>query len=451
MTTFEQEIAPSGWEPVEGVVESERAVLGAAVQFRGAAEDAAEILTPDMFFKSLHRMVFTAVLTLLNEDRVIDPAAVLGELNKRTQLVDEGGAVRLFDLMQHGAVPSSVSFHARVVAADARRREIHELGGFIQNVAGRPGFDVDGDVDLIRKRFDAATSTVMGDEPQTAAQVLMRVLDDLERPVKEEELLPPPYRDLQRIIPGLRPGQLVGIGARPATGKSTVALDFARYTALHLGLPVAFFTLEMSADECMHRILAAETGVELSRFQAHTLTDNDWARVTSLGADIAESGLDIDDHPVCTLGRIRAHLRRKARTNPARLVIIDYLQLMQAPKAESRERSVAEISRGLKLMAMEFKVPIIVLAQLNRGSEQRQDKKPVASDFRESGALEQDVDIALMLHREDVNNKESGRAGELDLIVAKHRGGPTGTATVAFQGHYARAVDMAWHPTKGIG
>lgn len=447
MTAFLEDA--SGWTAADAVLQAERAVLGAVVQTRGPAEDAAEILTSDMFFKSAHRMVFDAVMTLLNEDRVIDPAAVLGELHRRGQLV-EGGAVEIAELIEHAAYGGSVTYHARTVAADFRRRNLNDLGVFIQQVTNNPAFDLDSDVDLIRKRLDEATASVIGDEPATAAQILVRVLDELEQPVKEEDLLPPPYRDLEKIIPGLRPGQLIGIGARPATGKSTVALDFARYTALHLRLPVAFFTLEMTADECMHRILAAETGVELARFQKHELTDNDWTRVTSLAADIAESGLDIDDHPVCTLGRIRGHLRRKARTNPIRLVVIDYLQLMQAPKAESRERAVAEISRGLKLMAMEFKVPIIVLAQLNRHPEQRADKRPQASDFRESGALEQDVDIALMLHREDVNNKEVARAGELDLIVAKHRGGPTGTATVAFQGHYARAVDMAWTPTRGM-
>jgi replicative DNA helicase len=449
VTAIEQETDPSGWEPVEAVIEAERAVVGAAIWSKGAAEDAAEIVSPEMFFKSLHRIVFSAVLALLNEDSVVDVPSVLGELHKRGQLMEDG-ALKLMGLVEHAAVAGNVAYHARVVAADSRRRDLHDLGVFIQQATGRPGFDLETDVDLIRKRFDAATSTITGDEPATAAQVLVRVLDDLEQPVKQEDLLPPPYLDLQKIIPGLRPGQLIGIGARPSTGKSTVALDFARYVALHLRLPVAFFTLEMSADECMHRILAAETGVELKKFQEHTLSDNDWTRVTSMAADIAEADLDIDDYPACTLGRIRAHLRRKAKRNPVRLVIIDYLQLMQAPKAESRERAVAEISRGLKLMAMEFKVPIIVLAQLNRGSVQRQDKRPMASDFRESGALEQDVDIALMLHREDVENKESARAGELDLIVAKHRGGPTGTATVAFQGHYARAVDMAWSPTRSI-
>lgn len=449
MTIFDETADPTGWAPSEAIELTERAVVGAVIQSRRCAEDAAEILTPEMFFKSLHRIVYEAVLALLSTDRVIDVPAVLGELHRRGQMVDDG-ADRLIWLIQHAAMPHHVTSHARDIARDARRRDIHDLGAFIQQRAGSAGFDLDADVDEIRKRFDAATSTVMGDEPATAAQVLVRVLDDLEQPVKEEDLLPPPYLDLQKIIPGLRPGQLIGIGARPGTGKSTVALDFARYTALHLRLPVAFFTLEMTADECMHRILAAETGVDLARFASHTLTDNDWTRVTSLAADVAESDLDIDDYSECTLGRIRAHLRRKARTNPVRLVVIDYLQLMQAPKAESRERAVAEISRGLKLMAMEFRVPIIVLAQLNRHSEQRQDKRPQASDFRESGALEQDVDIALMLHREDINNKESARAGELDLIVAKNRGGPTGTATVAFQGHYARAVDMAWTPTKGM-
>lgn len=440
-----------GWFPVEAVVEAEAAVIGAVIQSRTAAEEAAEIVTPANFSKSLHRVVFEAITALLADGSPIDPPTVLLELQKRGRLLDDG-ASRLMGLMEKATPASAVTKHARTIAADALRREIHQLGTTITQEASSPAFDIETDVDTIRKRLDALVSKTSGDEPASAAEVLIRVLDKLEKPLSEEDQLPPPYRDLRRIIPSLRPGQLIGIGARPATGKTTVALDFARYTALHLGLPVAFFTLEMTADECMDRILAAETGIELSRFLEHTLTENDWTRISGVAPDISDSILAIDDHPECTLGRIRSQLRRMSRTNPCRLVIIDYLQLMQAPKAESRERAVAEISRGLKLMAMEFKVTIIVLAQLNRGSEQRSDKRPVASDFRESGALEQDIDIALMLYRADVNDKESGRAGELDLIVAKQRSGGTGTATVAFQGHYARAVDMAhdgWSPTGG--
>jgi replicative DNA helicase len=452
VTAIEEEVTLKGWTPTEAVLEAEQAVLGAAIQSREAAEIAAEIVTQGSFFKSLHKVVFGAVSALIDGGQTIDPPAVLLEIQQNRHLLT-GGAVELMNLAARAAPSGSVAHHARVVAADHVRRELHQFGLFVTKASSDPGFDIDLDLDMIRKRLDAATAGVTVDEPASAADVLMRVLDKLEQPVNTADLLPPPYRDLEEIVPGLRPGQLVAVGARPAVGKSCVASDFARFTALHLGHPVLFFTLEMTADECMERILAAETGVELSRFQAHALTDYDWVKIGKVHSRIAESQLVIDDSPGCTLARIRSRLRRMARTCPCRLVIIDYLQLMSPPKAESRERAVAEISRGLKLLAMEFRVPILLLAQLNRGPEQRNDKKPVASDFRESGAIEQDIDIALMLYREDATNKESSRAGELDLIVAKHRNGPTGTATVAFQGHYARAVDMhkePWSPSRGV-
>lgn len=232
------------------------------------------------------------------------------------------------------------------------------------------------------------------------------------------------------------------------THNSTVAMDFARNAAVRLKRRTLFFSLEMTHDELADRILSAEGKVELGRIRDGKLTDEDWDRIAHASPRILEAPLVVDDSPHCTLGRIRARLRGMSRTDPARLVIVDYLGLMDPPKADSRERQVAELSRGLKLLAKEFHVPIIALSQLNRESTKRSDRRPAMSELRDSGAVEQDADIVILLHREDAFEKESPRAGEMDLIVEKNRNGATGTVVVAWQGHYSRAMNMAqeWTP-----
>jgi replicative DNA helicase len=228
------------------------------------------------------------------------------------------------------------------------------------------------------------------------------------------------------------------------THNSTLALDLARTASIKHGLTSAFFSLEMGRNEITMRLLSAEAKVALHAMRSGTMTDEDWTRLARRMSEVAEAPLFIDDSPNMSMMEIRAKCRRLKQQHDLRLVIIDYLQLMSSGKrVESRQVEVSEFSRSLKLLAKELKVPVIALSQLNRGPEQRTDKKPMVSDLRESGSIEQDADMVILLHREDAYEKESPRAGEADLIVAKHRNGPTATVTVAFQGHYSRFVDMA--------
>lgn len=447
MTTVD-DTRQAGWEPTEAVYQAEAAVVGAAIQNRAAAELAAEKLTPASFYASLHSAVFEAVVAMLNAGTPIDAAGVLGYMHRNGQMV-EGG--RLFALVERAAV-GSLSYHIEAVSRDALRRDLRSVAAFMLQATG-PAFDPDVHVDQVRDRLDRVANKVTGDDPPTAAELLYEVLEDLERPDERTDVVLPPYRDMERLVPAFEPGELVLIGARPSTGKSTVAMDIARYAALHMKKRVLFASLEMDRKNCMHRLLSAEATIDLQKFKTKSLTEDDWNRVAKIKKSIEDSHLTIDAFPGYTLARVRAQLRREERRGGCHLLIVDYLGLMKAPQSERRELAVAELSRSLKLIAQEFKIPVILLAQLNRGPEHRSDKTPQMSDFRESGALEQDADIGLLLYREDVNDKESSRAGELDVIVAKNRNGPLGTATVAFQGHYSRAVDMApreWSPTGGL-
>jgi len=227
------------------------------------------------------------------------------------------------------------------------------------------------------------------------------------------------------------------------THNSTMGLDIARTATVKHGLPAAIFSLEMSKTEITMRLLSAEARVPLHHMRAGTMTDDDWGRLARRMGEVAEAPLYIDDSPNLTMMEIRAKARRLRQRNDLKLIVIDYLQLMTGnKKSESRQQEVSELSRSLKLLAKELEIPVIAMSQLNRGAEQRTDKKPQIADLRESGSIEQDADIVILLHREDAYEKESPRAGEADFIVAKHRNGPTATITVAFQGHYSRFVDM---------
>jgi replicative DNA helicase len=236
---------------------------------------------------------------------------------------------------------------------------------------------------------------------------------------------------------------LAGRGMIP-THNSTLALDLARAATIKHSLPTVIFSLEMSRNEITMRLLSAEARVPLHSMRTGQMGEEDWTRLARRMSEVVDAPLFIDDSPNMSMMEIRAKCRRLKQRQELKMVIVDYLQLMSSPKrTENRQQEVSEMSRSLKLLAKEIDVPVIAISQLNRGPEQRTDKRPLLSDLRESGSIEQDADMVILLHREDVYERESPRAGEADLVIAKHRNGPTATVTVAFQGHYSRFVDMA--------
>ncbi|WP_369214409.1 replicative DNA helicase, partial [Streptomyces flavofungini] len=339
----------------------------------------------------------------------------------------------------------NASWYAARIAKKAVAARIVALGYDAILKGTSPAFDEDADVAAIQADLDGAVRPTDDGNLAPIGELIGDSLIRAVTPPSTKDCIPTGFIDIDGLLcGGFTPGQMVVIGARPAMGKSTIAQDFARGAALKAKVPTLIESLEMSSSDLSDRILCAEAAIPLHHLRQGIVSDDHMARAAvRVQETIADAPLYINDGALLSLATLRARVRNLVRTKGLRLVIVDYLQLMQVGRADNRQQAVADLSRGLKLLAKDFGITVVVLCQLNRGPEQRTEKKPQVSDLRESGAIEQDADIVILLHREDAYEKESPRAGEADLIVGKHRNGPTGTITVAFQGHFARFRDMA--------
>ncbi|MBE4789954.1 replicative DNA helicase [Streptomyces sp. NE06-02D] len=416
---------------------------------KDAIDEVAGMLKGSDFYDPHHETIYAAILDLYGRGEPADPLTVGAELTKRGDLSRVGGGPYLFRLTQSAVTTAHAEQHAEIVRDLKVLRQVVAVS---ENITAMGYAGEGGTAEIV----DRAQAAILGLTAQQADDTLRAVgdlseewLDELEQiGQRKGEItgVPTGFIDLDQLTNGLQPGQLIVIAGRPAMGKSTLALDVARSAAIRHHLPTAFFSLEMSRKELMSRMFSAEARVALHHMRSGTMTDDDWTRLARRMPDVSAAPLYIDDGGELTLMNVCIKARRLKQRNDLRLIVVDYLQLMQSGsgrRGENRQQEVADMSRRLKLLAKELDVPIIALSQLNRGSEQRSDKKPVLSDLRESGAIEQDADMVILVHREDAYEKESPRSGEADLIVAKHRNGPTATVTVAFQGHYSRFVDMA--------
>lgn len=352
-------------------------------------------------------------------------------------------AVRLAELYDH-AQPASAAYYAARVTHTAAAARLVDLGIRAQQQGMSPNFDPDADVAATQADLDAVVRGSATTAPTLIARTVDAAIERAVTPPSREERIPTGLTDLDTLMGGgFAPGRLIIVGARPGVGKTTLGQGLARAAAIANGIPTLFNTLEMSNDEITNGVLSAEARVGYHHIN-HGTTDNHGVRRLIVARErIVAAPLYIDDSTIVSLPSLRGQIRHLVRTAGLRLVVVDYLQLMQAPRAESRQVAVAALSRGLKLMAKEFGITIVVLSQLNRASEQRSDKKPTIADLRESGAVEQDADMVILIHRPDMHEPESPRAGEVDLIIDKHRGGARTTITAAAQMHYAQFADMA--------
>jgi replicative DNA helicase len=355
------------------------------------------------------------------------------DLNQLARLYDEAQTSR-----------SAAAYYAAQITEASIARRYLALGADI-SVRGRSaGFNPETDIAAAQ---DALDNLVRNEEASTPSLVGDIIGGALERAITKptnEDRIPTGFADMDALFSGgFAPGQLVVVAARPAIGKSTLGLGLARAAGIKHGIPTLFESLEMGEAELANSVLSAEARIPLHHIKQGIVDDAGMARAARITPKIAAAPLYLNDCSNLSLPILRGRVRHMIRTVGLRLVIVDYLQLMQAPKAENRQAEVSKLTRGLKLMAKEFGITVVVLAQLNRGPEQRTDKRPQVSDLRESGAIEQDADMVILLHREDAHDKESARAGEADFVIGKHRGGPTGTVTTAAQLHYAQFVDMA--------
>jgi replicative DNA helicase len=342
------------------------------------------------------------------------------------------------------AMPATAPWHAAIVTAKAEGSRLVDVGLRAQQRGMSTDFDAARDVPAVQEDLDAVVrGDASNNQPALIRDLYAAALEAAVTPPAKEDRVPTGLADLDALLgDGFAPGRFVIVGARPGVGKTTLGNNFARAAAIRAQLPTLFVSLEMSRQELMACILAAEAKVPLHHISHGTVSPENARRLTYLQDRIDAAPLYIDDATTVSLATLRGQVRHLVRKTGLRMLVVDYLQLMQVPRAENRQVAVSALSRGLKLLAKEFGIVVVALCQLNRGSQQRTDKRPTISDLRESGSLEQDADMVILLHREDMHEAESARAGEIELIVDKHRGGPRATLTCAYQGHYARVIDM---------
>jgi replicative DNA helicase len=426
-------------------VQAEQSVLGAMLISKDAVGDVSEILKGHDFYRPAHEQVFNAIVDLYGRGEPADAITVADELTKRGELGRVGGHIYLHELLSTVSIASNASYYAEIVREKAILRRLVEASIRIAQLGYSGQGDVNNIVDTAQQAIYQVAEGKASEDYEPLSSLMESTLDEIEALSAHGIMagVPTGFVELDELTNGLHPGQMVIIAARPGVGKSTLGLDLARAAAIQHGLCAAFFSLEMTKTEIVMRLLSAEAQVPLHDIRRGHMSDENWARIARKTGDISSAPLFIDDSPNLTMMEIRAKARRLKQRHDLKLVVVDYMQLMSSGKrVESRQLEVSEFSRQMKLLATELDVPVIALSQLNRGPEQRQDKRPMLSDLRESGSLEQDADVVVLLHRDDMYNSSSERSGEADFIVAKHRNGQTKTVTVAFQGHYSRFVDM---------
>ena len=427
-------------------VGAEQSVLGGMLLSKDAIADCVEQLKGTDFYRPAHELIYDAILDLYGRGEPADAITVSDELTKRGDLSRVGGQAYLHQLIASVPMAANAGYYAQIVAERAVLRRLVEAGTRIVQLGYQQGNgDVEDIVNAAQAEVYAVADKRGGEDYVALGDVLEETLNEIEvaagRDANEMLGVPTGFIELDELTHGLHPGQMIVLAARPAVGKSTMGLDIARAAAIKHKQATAIFSLEMSRSEITMRCLSAEAQIQLQDLRKGTIGDAGWKKLARIMGQISDSPLFIDDSPNMSLMEIRAKCRRLKQQHNLKLVVIDYLQLMSSGKrVESRQQEVSEFSRALKLLAKELEVPVIAISQLNRGSEQRADKRPAMSDLRESGSIEQDADMVILLHREP---KVEGREGEVDVIVAKHRNGPTKDMVLAFQGHYARFANMA--------
>jgi replicative DNA helicase len=422
-------------------LDAEQALLGACLLSERALDEAAEVVHADDFYRGAHGVIFTAALALSSRGEPVDPVTVAGQLDRDGQLLRVGGGPYLHTLMESVPTAANATWYAEQVADAAVRRRLLEVSERAAQRAHAPGGDALEALERVRADLDGVADTARagtdGSDIETlAADALVRYGS------AQVAGLATPWHDLNVCLNGgLRPGTLTVVGARPGMGKSIMVSNLCVHVALG-GLGAQFVSLEMPENEVTDRIVSSLAAVSYSRILSRKLEDSDWARIETAVDKLGDLPLRIVDQPYVTLTGIRS-LARSFSRKPAGLgvLVVDYLQLMQPGDTRMpRQEQVAAMSRGLKLLAKELEVPVVIAAQLNRGSEQRTDKKPTLSDLRESGAIEQDADHVMLLHRDD---SDEARIGEIDVLLAKNRGGPLATITLCWAPHYQTIRSMA--------
>ena len=448
MAVVERPPSPGPFVPPQNL-EAEESVLGAMLLSPTAVGNVSEILDASDFYRESHGKIFLAALGLWAKGEPVDAITIANELDERSQLEEIGGQSRIAELAALVPSTSNVEHYARIVKEMATLRGLVRAGQEIT----RLGQDRPGEVvDLVDRAeqivFELGQQRVTSDFSHI--EVLLK--ESFERITQLYEAgvdvtgVPSGFKELDSLTSGFQPGNLVILAARPSMGKSSLALGTATNLAVRNETPVALFTLEMSKAEVTQHMMCSEAKVESQRLRSGRLAPDDWPRLTAACDRLMKAPIYVDDTGSTTIMEVRSKARRLKSREPALgLIIVDYLQLMTSgASAENRVQEVSQISRALKVLARDLEVPILALSQLSRAVEQRHDKRPILSDLRESGSLEQDADLVFFIYRDEYYlGEESDQQGVAEVILAKHRNGPTGTAKLSFLRRYAKFADLA--------
>jgi len=427
-------------------LEAEQSVLGALLIDNEAVPAVAEILKPEDFYRQDHKEIFEAVMDLFEAGKPVDIISVKEQLKVRGTLEGVGGLEYLSSLSDIVPTTANVRHYAKIVEEKSLLRKLIKASGEIMNL----GFEASEDVAIITEEAQKRIFDILQQRSSKGFYPIKEILLDSFN--KLEELynskgyitgVPTGFSDLDTKTAGLHPADLILVAARPAMGKTSFALNLAQYASIHARIPVAIFSLEMSKEQLVNRILCSEAMVDSQKIRTGKLDEEDWTKIAGALGPVSEAPIYIDDTPGLTIMEIRAKCRRLKLEKNIGLIVIDYLQLMQGRgRSENRQQEISEISRALKILAKEINVPVVTLSQLSRAPETRSDHRPILSDLRESGAIEQDADLVVFLYREDYYNPEAEKKNVAEVILAKNRNGVTGIVELAWLGQFTKFVNL---------
>lgn len=430
-------------------IEAEQSTLGSMLLERDAIAKVIEALEPDDFYKETHRIIYEAIVTLFNRSEPVDLITVTEQLRQMGALDNVGGAAYITALANTVPTAANVEYYARIVKEKAILRALVKAGTQIASLGYGPHDDVEAALDeaeqLIFRISDSRSTASIVD----IRTVLVQTFDRIEQLYANKASvtgLPTGFTDLDEMLSGLQPAELIIIAARPSMGKTALALNMAQHAAMVERVPVLIFSLEMSKEQLAQRMLCAEARVDSQRLRKGDLRSDDWPRLSRALGDLSEAPIYIDDTPSVTALDIRARARRLRAEKGLGLIVIDYLQLIQGSgRAENRQQEIAEITRSLKSLARELNIPVMALAQLSRAVEATNEKKPLLSHLKESGEIEQSADVVAFIYREDYYRPDTERKNIAEIIVAKQRNGPTGTVELRWNASITRFENLEKH------
>src|SRR5215213_4806801 len=433
-------------------MEAEQSVIGSLLIDRDAIIRVASMLKADDFYHGANGIIYQGILDLYNRREPTDFITLTDELQRRERFDQVGGLAYLSSLLNVVPTAVHVEYYGKIVERTASLRRLIDAGAQIVSIGYRDGIDVEEAIDSSERAiFDVSQRRTTRDF-QSIAEVLERFFDQIDYLQQNRGALvgvPTGFSDLDKITGGLQKSDLVIVAARPSVGKTAFALGMAYGAAVLHGKTVRIFSLEMSSEQLVQRLLSTETGVDAHRLRLGQIDDNEWDRVSRAFGRLAGAKIFIDDSAAINVIEVRTKARRLQAEHGLDLLIIDYLQLLSARRSENRVQEISEISRGLKGLARELNIPVVALSQLSRGIETRADHRPMLSDLRESGSIEQDADIVMFLYRDEVYDPNSERKGIAEIIVAKHRNGPVGTINLRFFDRTARFADLELYRDAG--